>query len=338
MLLESFEFMSRAANFRRYKAKHNLENLPNYGGRLRDVWKFAYDCVMEEEVMRKRNNWTWEHMRGHIHDCKRYRQLYKQKLTTKVSDTLKNDLRNFEDILDEVNIRIQRQLAEREVEQEAMIKKEQEERDAAASRSSGFWGWFYGKKSSTDEDGDKEGAIEANLKKFSEALTQEEKAKLYEVIDYQENAHHGIFPKSFVARKLAFTLDCLVITIRDDDLHDAVVVQLLLNSVTSYVSQRPAADFLQLDMQMKSLTVTGMAGKRNKGGVVTDNEERPAEIVKTRPGAVGDNLVNFSFENNPPSDPDGDLDTDEGSLYDQRLRFFSSPLEITYDARTINQV
>lgn len=34
MLLQSFEFISRASKFRRYKARHGLENLPNYQGRV----------------------------------------------------------------------------------------------------------------------------------------------------------------------------------------------------------------------------------------------------------------------------------------------------------------
>ena len=83
MLLQSIEFMSRASQFRKYKARNNLENLPNYHGKYRELWKFAFDCVYEEEVMRRINNWSWNHMKEHLQNCKKYRVLYKQKLTSK---------------------------------------------------------------------------------------------------------------------------------------------------------------------------------------------------------------------------------------------------------------
>ena len=50
--------------------------------------------------------------------------------------------------------------------------------------------------------------MEKDQKKLAEkvenALSPEEKEDLFEAIDYQENAHHGIYPKRFVAYKLAF--------------------------------------------------------------------------------------------------------------------------------------
>ena len=314
MLLQSFEFISRGSKFRKYKARNNLENLPNYNGRLKDLWKFAFDCIYEEEVARKLENWSWNHMKEHINKCKSYRALYKEKLSTsKPSDSLKKKLRAYEDNLDEVNIRIQRQLAEREVEK--IIK------EKAETAKSGFWGWWSG---SPKKEVDNSSPVANNIKMFSEALTVEDKSKLYEVLDYQENAHHGIFPKSFEARKLNFNLANFVIDIKDDDLNDAKVLQVDLETVTVDLRQRPSADYLQVEMSMHSLTVTGFA----KSGPLP-------RIVKTRRCDDGEgNLVSFSFENHPPSNPKGDLDKDEGSLYDQRIKFLSSPLEITYDAST----
>ena len=45
-------------------------------------------------------------------------------------------------------------------------------------------------------------------------------------------------------------------------------------------------------------------------------------------------LLEFNFENNPPEDPDADLENDKGSIYNQKVQFKSSPLEITYDKYT----
>ena len=119
MLLQNLEYITRASQFRKYKALHNLENLANYQKRGRDLWKFAFDCVYNEEVMRVINNWSWQHMKEHINMCKNYRKIYKTKLSSKKIDAkLQENLDHFEMILDEVNIRIQRQLAERELESE----------------------------------------------------------------------------------------------------------------------------------------------------------------------------------------------------------------------------
>ena len=188
MLLQNLEYMTRASQFRKYKAEHNLENLPNYQKRWKDLWKFAYDCVLMEEVMRRINNWSWTHMKEHINMCKTYRKIYKTKLSSKKIDAnLQNNLNHYEMILDEVNIRIQRQLAERELESE----KETESQ-----------GWFSSWWSSKPKEVEKD--QKKLVEKVENALSPEEKEDLFEAIDYQENAHHGIYPKRFVAYKLAF--------------------------------------------------------------------------------------------------------------------------------------
>jgi hypothetical protein len=113
---------------------------------------------------------------------------------------IQDDLDRYECILDEVNIRIQRQLAEREVKKKieddkksryfvkntyvTQLNDEFNKKLVIYSSSSGggLLGWFWGgnKKSSAD------GATEVfNVKKLEEALSPEEKKDLYEAIDYQ---------------------------------------------------------------------------------------------------------------------------------------------------------
>ena len=94
------------------------------------------------------------------------------------------------------------------------------------------------------------------------------------------------------------------------------------------MTQRPSANNVKLSMAMSSLTVTGWPTNGKPGPV----------IVSTRSGLRDDKLLNFDFESNPPSNPDGDLDEDLGSLYDKRIRLFSSPLEILYNHRTIQHL
>ena len=132
MLLQSLEYMTRAAQFRKYKAEANLENLPHYRGKARELWKFATNAVYQEDVARRHNNWSWDHMENHLKICKTYRDLYKTKLTTqpsKLSEAFKKDIEEHERYLDEVNIRIQRQLAEREVDKKIQAEKEKAEKN-----------------------------------------------------------------------------------------------------------------------------------------------------------------------------------------------------------------
>ena len=134
---------------------------------------------------------------------------------------------------------------------------------------------------------------------------------------------------------MRFRLGALNVTVRDEDWNDMTVLRLELQSVESVFSQRPSADYLCLEMNMEKLTVTGLAHKFKKR-----DSPGPAPImVETRTAAdKGQRLLNFSFENNPPDDPGGDLDSDKGSIYDQRIRFSSCPLQIVYDKSTVDRL
>ncbi len=51
-------------------------------------------------------------MKQHVNKCKKYREVYKIKLSSKkVSDLIKDQIKMYERDLDEVNIRIQRQVS-----------------------------------------------------------------------------------------------------------------------------------------------------------------------------------------------------------------------------------
>ena len=49
----------------------------------RNRWKFAYNCIMEEQVQRRRKMWSWENIAKHRSTCKKYKDCYKKKLTLK---------------------------------------------------------------------------------------------------------------------------------------------------------------------------------------------------------------------------------------------------------------
>ena len=131
-------------------------------------------------------------------------------------------------------------------------------------------------------------------------------------MDYQENANLGFHPKSFIANKAVFHLDSLKITIRNEDLHNVQVVQLILNTVKSEISQRPSAKHFAFEMTMEALTITGLKSSNLPiPTIVKMNEDKTS------------NLLAFNFEKNPPENPNAksDEEWENRSLYDQKIAF-----------------
>ena len=111
-------------------------------------------------------------------------------------------------------------------------------------------------------------------------------------------------------------MDSLTITIRDEDKKDAKIVRLLLSQVICNIAQRPSADNITFVMTMENLNIEGLKK--------SSSDFQPV-IVKTRVHETRvlfntNKLLTISFETNPPADPDGDLDTDGGSLVKKKIK------------------
>lgn len=135
MLAESMDRMSRAHPYRKYR--------PNVirKGNSKTWWNFAYTCILEEEVRRRRRNWRWAHMLHHRHMCKEYAVVYQEKLTCKkISKDLQQKLDRYEKALDLVNIVIVRQTIELEVERLEKKAEDLKKEQAGKGWFSGWWG------------------------------------------------------------------------------------------------------------------------------------------------------------------------------------------------------
>ena len=99
-----------------------------------------------------------------------------------------DEIDKYEKILDVVNIRVQRQLAERE----AQTTQEKEKKDKASS--GGWFGWW---KSTDDKKDEKSEDAKTIVRKN---LSSKEKQELYDILEYQEDAttSASIHPKSFI--------------------------------------------------------------------------------------------------------------------------------------------
>ncbi|CAB3239394.1 unnamed protein product [Arctia plantaginis] len=299
LLADSMDRMNKQAPYRKYRP-----DLTTYKQNYKAWWQFAYKCILEEEVRRRRRNWDWEHMLRHRTLCKDYAKVYQCKLSSrgKVTSDQQCLLDEAEKSLDLLNLVVIRQKIEMEVERLGKLAEE-------AKKSRGwFSGWWYGGSS---HDGElAEGT--AIMKQFEKAMTPEEKAKLFRAIDYQENSAPLHIPIEYVAVVGHFQLDRLQLSVTDK----SEVLRACVEDVEVDLRQRPSANALRVDVSMKSFNVTGC-----------QQGDFEPQLVSSKEVTQDMNLLNVMFETNP-------LD----GLCDQRVKVQARPLQIVYDAQTVIEI
>uniref|UniRef100_A0A182VBQ3 Vacuolar protein sorting-associated protein 13 n=1 Tax=Anopheles merus TaxID=30066 RepID=A0A182VBQ3_ANOME len=303
-LVEAFGRMMRAMPYRRYRPYGF-----GYKGNYKEWWHFAYTCILETEVRRRRRNWSWENMMRHRQNLRRYEEAYRQQLTAKkLTPEIVSRSEEYEKMLDLHNIVVIRQKVALEVEKEG---KRQAEEQKAAGWFSSWWGG--GAKKEEDTAG---GDIK---KQFEAAMTPAEKAKLFQAIGYQENDAPTELPEHYVAQILEFELNSLEVSIKSELSDKETVLNrvmlLELKNVICGVQQRPSAGAMKASLGMQELTISGL----RQGEILPIMVKSQLEGSKT--------LLDVSFETNP-----------EDKLCDQRVVVTSRPLQIVYDAETIIQL
>nr|XP_057926418.1 vacuolar protein sorting-associated protein 13A isoform X3 [Doryrhamphus excisus] len=302
-LLGSVDMMSRNLPYRKYRPEvfvHNNANL---------WWKYILTSVMEVDVKPRLHMWSWDHIQRHRRMVKRYREFYKVKITSKKpSEEICKELEELEKKMDIFNITLARQQAEVEASKAGLhifrpgLKMEEEESQGWIS-----WMWNWGASPETQTPEPKSGA-------FDELLTAEEKAKLYTAIGYSETAANSNFPKDFEDMKVKFHMEKLSISLKHSKGKEEII-KLTVGELKSDLTQRSGAQALKFTAQVSLFEVTGLA------------DDRPAPTLLSPSAATGSGrpLLNILFETNP---------LDESA--NQRLYAESQPLEIIYDAKTVN--
>ncbi|XP_013171259.1 PREDICTED: vacuolar protein sorting-associated protein 13A isoform X1 [Papilio xuthus] len=299
LLADSMDRMSKGAPYRKYRP-----DVKTYKNHYKQWWHFAYTCILEDEVRRRRKNWDWTHMLSHRQLCKDYASAYQCKLTNKgkVTTDQNNTICQAEKSLDLLNLVVIRQRIEMEVERLGKMEEE-------ARKSRGWFGGWWSRGSSKDEELTEGTAI---MKQFEKAMTVEEKEKLFRAIDYQENSAPLHLPVEYVAVEGHFRLDRLQLAVTDQ----AEVLRARVDTVQLDMNQRPSANALRVDVQMKSFTVSGV----QQGDIVP-------QMVTSKEVTQDANLLNVVFETNP-------LD----GKCDQRVQVLARPLQIVYDAQTVIEI
>uniref|UniRef100_A0A8U8C2Y7 Uncharacterized protein n=1 Tax=Geospiza parvula TaxID=87175 RepID=A0A8U8C2Y7_GEOPR len=299
-LLESIDMMTRNLPYRKYRPDVPVHN------NAKIWWKYVIDGVLKVNVQPKLQMWSWEHISHHRKQVKNYKELYKTKITSKkTSEEILKLLEEFEKTLDIFNITLARQQAEVEATKAGLkinrpgVKQDDEK---SGGWFSWIWSWSGGKKDEKNQE---------------QLMTQEEKAKLYAAIGYSETAVDPTLPKSYEAMKFSVNLLSMSISIRENK-QTPKLIEFALTDLSTVFTQRPGAQAIRFETKITSLEVTGVS-----------QEKCTPRLLSSRTVYSDDStsLLSIMFETNP---------LDEKA--DQRIRIESQPLEIVYDAMTVNNL
>uniref|UniRef100_A0A8C0VHI4 Vacuolar protein sorting 13 homolog C n=1 Tax=Cyanistes caeruleus TaxID=156563 RepID=A0A8C0VHI4_CYACU len=301
-LLESIDYMVRNAPYRRFRP-----NVPLHKN-AREWWKYAGNSVLEVHIRRHSRMWSWSNIKQHRQHLKTYKNVYKNKLTqSKLSEETQRQIQDLERKLDVFNTVLARQQAQVETIRsgQKLLKKKSTE---AEKKSGGWFGGFWSKRESRVKE-DEESLVPETI---DELMTPEEKAKLFTAIGYSDSSHHLSLPKQYVAHVVTLKLLSTSLTIKEDkNVAETLKVQII--DLSTKISQRPGAQAIKVEAKLENWYVTGL---------------RQENIVPSLVASIGDSrssLLKIEFDINP-----------EDSTADQRLIIESQPVEIKYDAATIN--
>ncbi|XP_067829405.1 intermembrane lipid transfer protein VPS13C isoform X2 [Heptranchias perlo] len=302
-LLESVDYMVRNIPYRKYKPDVPIhKNASKW-------WEYAITGILEVHLRRKYRMWSWANIKSHRQNLKAYKIAYKSKLTqTKPSEEILKQLQILEKSLDIFNITLARQQAHVEVIRSGhkMLGKKGGEKQSGGWFS-GLWGRKESKKKGEEED-------KSVPESINDLMTAEEKTKLYTAIGYSESSHNLTLPKQYVANVISFKLVTTSITIREEpNVPEILNVQMI--DLSTSVFQRPGAKGLKVEARLEHWYVTGL------------KQQNTVPSLMASAGGAESSLLSVCFEINP-----------EGSNADQLLNVQSQPVELIYDAQTINSL
>ncbi|XP_035392320.1 vacuolar protein sorting-associated protein 13A isoform X1 [Electrophorus electricus] len=306
-LLGSVDMMSRNLPYRKYRPEVPVHTNAYHW------WRYVITGILEVNIKPRLHMWSWQHIRRHRQQVKQYRELYKTKITSKKpAEGLLKKLEETEKVLDIFNITLARQQSEMEA-SKAGLRIYRPGVKAEEDQAQGWFGWMWNWSgdSSTQAKENKPGASG-----FDTLMTPAEKTKLYTAIGYSETAVNPNLPKSFEDMKIRFKLVSMSVSIKESK-EKPEIIQLSVLDLSATLTQRPSAQAIKITAQLSSFEVTGLP--RSQVAPTLLSSRRVVEENKP--------LLTLMFETNP-------LD----AAADQRLHAESQPLEIIYDAMTVNSL
>ncbi|MCI4383796.1 hypothetical protein PGIGA_G00030820 [Pangasianodon gigas] len=303
-LLESIDCMVKNGPYRKFRPDVPVNK------HARQWWMYGINSVLEVHIRRFNQMWSWTHIRGHRQRLKAYKMAYKAKLThSKLREDTEKQILELEKVLDVFNITLARQQAQMEVVRsgQKLTAKKAKQNHGGGGLFSGFFGKKDRKKKDQEEEDKQPESLDA-------VVTTEEKTKLYTAIGYSENSPNLALPKNYIAVIVNFKLLQTSVTVREEaSIPEILKVQMIGLSTT--ISQRPGAQAIKVEASLEHWYVTGL----QQQGIT------PSLIASV--GNLNSSLLSVLFELNP-----------EDTAVDQLLHVHSQPVEIIYDALTINSL
>uniref|UniRef100_A0A1A7WXB8 Vacuolar protein sorting 13 homolog C n=1 Tax=Iconisemion striatum TaxID=60296 RepID=A0A1A7WXB8_9TELE len=306
-VLESVDLMVKNAPFRKFR--------PNVPVRQNTKlwWRYGYNSIMEGHIRRLSHMWAWSNIRRHRENLRAYKNTYKTKLLsqTKPGSDADQQIQDLEKILDVFNITLARQQAQMEVIRSGQ--KLAAKKAGGQKQGGGFFSGWFGRKPKKEEQ-EPEESLESEGSGLDQLMTAEEKEKLYTAIGYSGSSHNLALPRQYVAAVVTFQLLKTSVTIREQhNVPEILKIQMI--NLSTKISQRPGAQSVRVEAALEHWYVTGL----QQMGTV------PSLIASV--GESSSSLLSVVFELNP-----------EESSGDQLLRVHSQPVEIIYDAGTVNSM
>ncbi|XP_068617083.1 intermembrane lipid transfer protein VPS13C [Brachionichthys hirsutus] len=314
-LLESIDCLVKNAPYRKFRP-----DVPVHRN-AEAWWRYAFNSIVEVHIRRVSRMWSWSSIRRHRETLKTYKATYKTKVLSqsKPSPEVEQQIQDLENVLDVFNITLARRQAQMEVirsGQKVAGKKAaggQKRGGGGGGGGGGFFSSFFGRKAKKEEQ-EPEESKDTGSSGLDELITAEEKEKLYAAIGYSGSSHNLALPQQYVAIVVTFQLRRTSLTFRErPDVPEILKVQML--DLSTKISQRPGAQAFRVEAALQHWFVTGL---QQQGAV-------PSLIASV--GEDASSLLHVVFELNP-----------EESAADQLLTVHSQPVEIIYDALTVNSL
>ncbi|XP_041840973.1 LOW QUALITY PROTEIN: vacuolar protein sorting-associated protein 13C-like [Melanotaenia boesemani] len=306
-LLESIDCMVKNAPYRKFRP-----DVPVHRN-AKLWWRYGFNSIMEVHIRRFNRMWSWSNIRQHRENLKAYKTAYKTKLLIQSKPGLDNELhiQDLEKVLDVFNITLGRQQAQMEV-----IRSGQKvggKKSGGQKTGGGFFSGWFGRKMKKEEQ-EQEESQEFESSGLDQIMTPEEKEKLYTAIGYSGSSHNLTLPRQYVVVVVTFQLLKTSVTVRE---HHKVpeILKVQMINLSTKICQRPGAQAVRVEAALEHWYVTGL---QQQGAV-------PSLIASV--GDSSSSLLSVVFELNP-----------EESSADQLLRVHSQPVEIIYDAVTVNSL
>ncbi|XP_044053106.1 vacuolar protein sorting-associated protein 13C isoform X3 [Siniperca chuatsi] len=308
-LLESIDCMVKNAPYRKFRPDASVHN------NAKLWWRYGFNSILEIHIRRFSHMWSWSKIRQHRENLKAYKTAYKTKLLSqnKPNQDTERHIQDLEKVLDVFNITLARQQAQMEVIRSGQKVVGKKAVAGQKQGGGGFFSSFFGRKAKKEEQ-EPEESKETESSGLDELMTPEEKEKLYTAIGYSGSSHNLALPKQYVAVVVTFQLFRTSVTVREQpDVPEILKVQMI--DLSTKISQRPGAQAFRVEVALQHWYVTGL---QQQGAV-------PSLIASV--GDSSSSLLSVMFELNP-----------EESAADQLLRVHSQPVEIIYDALTVNSL